>query len=60
MLYVGNEPKDVIGACRAGMPAMLLDRAGIGDNHGQQFTISTLREVIEIVNDMNRPGPELT
>lgn len=42
MLYVGNEPKDVIGACRAGITAVLLDRTGNGGSHGQQFTISTL------------------
>src|SRR5262249_30259035 len=40
MLYVGNEPKDVIGARNAGLISVLLDRAGQGANHGQQFTIS--------------------
>jgi putative hydrolase of the HAD superfamily len=46
MLYVGNEPKDIIGACRAGVTAVLLDRAGGGGNHGQQFTVSTLTNIL--------------
>jgi putative hydrolase of the HAD superfamily len=47
MLYVGNEPKDVIGAGRAGVTAVFLDRAGDGSHHGQQFTISTLSNIHE-------------
>lgn len=49
MLYVGNEPKDVLGACRAGVPAVFLNRASSGENHGQQFTISTLSGIAEIM-----------
>jgi putative hydrolase of the HAD superfamily len=49
MLYVGNEPKDVIGATRAGMAAVFLDRAGHGGNHGQRVTISTLAPVNRLV-----------
>ncbi len=49
MLYVGNEPKDVIGACCAGVVAVLIDRSGDGGNHGQQFSISTLSGVNEIL-----------
>ncbi|MDB6026850.1 MAG: putative superfamily hydrolase [Verrucomicrobiales bacterium] len=49
MLYVGNEPKDVIGAKRAGAMAALLDRAGSGGNHGQDFTIATLSSLRDIV-----------
>jgi putative hydrolase of the HAD superfamily len=51
MLYVGNEPKDVIGAKRAGAQSVLLDRNGSGENHGQDFTISTLTELREIISD---------
>ena len=42
MLYVGNEPKDVIGANHAGLHSVLLDREGTGGQHGQHFTLSTL------------------
>lgn len=49
MLYVGNEPKDVLGACRAGVVAVFLDRLGSGGSHGQQFTISTLASLSEII-----------
>ncbi len=51
MLYVGNEPKDVIGARRAGVIAVLLDRTGTGGHHGQQFTISTLTGLNEILSN---------
>lgn len=49
MLYVGNEPKDVTGALRAGMSAALVDRDGKGGNYGQQFTIADLNPLLEIV-----------
>ena len=51
MLYVGNEPKDILGACRAGAIAALLDRASAGGSHGQQFTISTLLSINEILSN---------
>lgn len=51
MLYVGNEPKDVIGANRAGVISVFLDRADSRSNHGQQFTISTLSGIQEIISN---------
>jgi putative hydrolase of the HAD superfamily len=45
MLYVGNELKDVIGANRVGMRTAFLDREKTDANHGQDFTIATLREL---------------
>ncbi len=48
MLYVGNEPKDVIGACRAGISSVFLDRSNSGANHGQQYTIPTLSGLLVI------------
>jgi putative hydrolase of the HAD superfamily len=48
MLYVGNEPKDVIGARRAGSRAAFVDRKRTGENHGQDFTISHLGEIHRI------------
>ncbi len=50
MLYVGNEPKDVIGASRAGAVSAFLDRANSGSNHGQHFTISTLSDIQGIIS----------
>ncbi len=50
MLYVGNEPKDVIGASRAGCFAVFLDRADKGGNHGQNETVSTLHAIPEILS----------
>jgi putative hydrolase of the HAD superfamily len=55
MLYVGNEPKDVIGANRAGAVAAFLDRAGNGGNHGQAFTIPTLSSIPDIVFQLRLP-----
>jgi len=49
MLYVGNEAKDVIGARQAGAFSALLDRDGSGANHGQDFTLSTLTGLYEIL-----------
>ena len=51
MLYIGNEPKDVIGASRAGMTSVFLDRASSGANHGQHFTVNTLTGLCEILAD---------
>ena len=55
MLYVGNEAKDVIGARRAGALSALLDRNGTGENHGQNFTISTLTDLYGILLPQLKP-----
>lgn len=55
MLYVGNEAKDVIGAKRAGALAVFLDRNGTGENHGQDFTASTLTALYEILFPQPKP-----
>jgi putative hydrolase of the HAD superfamily len=49
MLYIGNEPKDIQGACQAGMWAGYLDRDGDGVNHGQHFTLSSLADIQSIL-----------
>ncbi len=54
MLYVGNEPKDVIGARSAGVFAVLLDRPGKGGDHGQHRTVSTLSAIPEIAGILAR------
>lgn len=53
MMYVGNEPKDVIGACEAGSLAVFLDRADVGGTHGQHFTIVTLSSIDDILSSVN-------
>lgn len=49
MLFIGNEAKDVIGARRAGVLSAFLDRNNTGENHGQDFTISTLTDLYPIL-----------
>jgi putative hydrolase of the HAD superfamily len=51
MIYIGNEPKDVIGAGRAGMTSVFLDRGNSGANHGQHFTVNTLAGLYAILAD---------
>jgi putative hydrolase of the HAD superfamily len=48
MLYVGNEPKDVIGAQHAGVRSAFLDRSGAGGAYGQTFTIASLSDIHDI------------
>ena len=50
MLYIGNEAKDVIGAKAAGACAVFLDRNNSGVNHGQDFTVTTLTGLYELLN----------
>ena len=45
MLYVGNEEKDIIGANRAGVTSVLMNRERKSVNWGQQWTISSLSEI---------------
>ena len=59
MLYVGNEAKDVIGANRAGAQSAFLDRENTGASHGQDFTISTLAGVCEIMRNTRAVAVEL-
>lgn len=49
MLYIGNEPKDVLGARQAGALSAFLDRDHSGANHGQDLTVSTLTGLYEIL-----------
>lgn len=55
MLFVGNEPKDVIGAKRAGAWAALIDRNGTAPKQGQDFTLSTLTDLEEILFPQLKP-----
>lgn len=55
MLYVGNEPKDVIGAKCAGAWAAFIDRTGTGAKHGQDFTLSSLADLRGILSSQSKP-----
>ena len=46
MWFVGNEPKDIEGANRAGMRSVLLDRDGARPEWGQASRIGSLRELL--------------
>jgi putative hydrolase of the HAD superfamily len=56
MLYIGNEPKDVIGAKQAGAYSVFLDRDNTGANHGQDFTVATLAGLYEILGLNLKPN----
>jgi len=45
MIYVGNEEKNVVGANRAGLRSVLIDREGTGRSYGQWRTICSLSEL---------------
>ena len=45
MIYVGNEEKDVVGANRAGLYSVLINRERTGRNYGQWRTICSLSEL---------------
>jgi putative hydrolase of the HAD superfamily len=57
MLYIGNEPKDVIGASHAGMTSVFLDRSNSGANHGQDFTVTTIAGINDILTGARKSNP---
>jgi len=46
ILYIGNEPKDVIGANAADIFSVLIDRENRDPAHGQRATIHSLSDII--------------
>ena len=48
-LFVGDEPVDVIGANKAGMVSVLINRSGEKHDYGQKYTVSSLTEILELV-----------
>jgi len=46
MIYIGNEPKDVVGANAAGIFSILIDREKRGAQHGQRATIHSFSEIV--------------
>lgn len=49
MIYVGDEPKDIIGANNAGMFSVLINRTSKVINYGQKETINTLLELLTMI-----------
>ncbi|WP_162551043.1 HAD family hydrolase [Paenibacillus tepidiphilus] len=49
MMYIGNEAKDIAGAVRAGMTAVLLDRDSARGDWNQRYTISNLLELEDLL-----------
>jgi putative hydrolase of the HAD superfamily len=47
MIYIGNEPKDVIGANAAAVFSVLIDRDHLLPQHGQRTTVHSLAEVLQ-------------
>jgi putative hydrolase of the HAD superfamily len=48
-LFVGDEEKDIIGANKAGMLSVLIDRSGKQTNYSQQYTIKSLTEILNLI-----------
>ncbi len=49
LYFVGDEPKDIQTAKNVGCKSVLVDRKGGNPDYGQDFTISTLEELQDIV-----------
>jgi len=45
-VFVGDEEKDILGANRAGMVSVLVDRLHSGLDYGQAFTVGSLDEIL--------------
>jgi putative hydrolase of the HAD superfamily len=48
-LFVGDERVDVIGANKAGMISVLINRSGEKRDYGQKYTISYLQDILKLV-----------
>ena len=48
-IFIGDEEKDVVGANKAGMVSVLLDRNGHNRNFGQRYTIVSLTELMSLI-----------
>jgi putative hydrolase of the HAD superfamily len=53
-VFFGNEEKDIVGANRAGMLSILLDRRHSGFDYGQAFTVSSLDEILVLLSPSGR------
>jgi putative hydrolase of the HAD superfamily len=48
-LFVGDEPVDVIGANKAGMVSVLINRSGEKRDYGQKYTVNSLTEILKLI-----------
>lgn len=53
VIFVGDEEKDILGANNIGMTSVLIDRIASYKSYGEDYKIADLREVIEIIKDIN-------
>ncbi|MDP4147459.1 MAG: HAD family hydrolase [Bacillota bacterium] len=49
MIFIGDEPKDIIGANKSEMFSVLINRTRDDINYGQRKTINSLTELLDIV-----------
>lgn len=51
IIFVGDEKKDIETAKRFGCKSILIDKTNSGVNYGQNFTITELKEILQIVGN---------
>ena len=49
VLYIGDEEKDILCAKKAGAVAVLINRSSKEKDYGQDYTISTLNGLMDII-----------
>jgi HAD superfamily hydrolase (TIGR01509 family) len=49
-VFIGDSEEDIIGANNSRLISVLIDRKGHGKNYGQQFTISSLQDVLKVIS----------
>lgn len=53
MAYVGDEEKDIIGANKLNICSMLINRSDKKLDYGQDYTLNSLNEILEILKNNN-------
>jgi putative hydrolase of the HAD superfamily len=48
-LFVGDEPVDIIGANKAGIVSVLINRSGKKRDYGQKYTVNSLTDILKLV-----------
>ena len=54
MIYIGDEEKDIHAAKRFGCKSVLIDRSKTGMYFGQDFTVSNLNELFDVLKKENK------
>lgn len=54
MFYIGDEEKDIKGAKSVNIKSILIDRENHKKDFNQDYTVTNLREVIEIINSQQK------